>query len=40
MIVRLIFGVWDCYCVCVASVGTVVREVLGTVGTDGVVASD
>jgi len=32
--------VWDCDWFCVARVGTVVREVLGTVGTDGVVASD
>jgi len=33
-------GLWDCDCVCVARVGTVGREGLGTVGTDGVVASD
>jgi len=33
-------GVWDCVWVCVAGVGTIGREVLGTVCTDGVVASD
>jgi len=32
---RVMCEVWDCDCVCVASVGTVGREVLGTVGTDG-----
>jgi len=32
---RVMCEVWDCVCVCVARVGTVVREVFGTVGTDG-----
>jgi len=33
-------GLWDCDWFCVARVGTVGKEGLGTVGTDGVVASD
>ena len=37
---RVMCGVWDCDWVCVARVWTVGREGFGTVGTDGVVASD